>query len=142
MTDEKLKTSINVRKIAPDDMLILESLAQEHDRSLEGEVRAAISQWVAPYKLEQERATRRTELAKRLHFAHQSFLESHLDHGKKLSHLAEAIGEERAGPVEEWFDGTSTPSFSQLTTLAGYFGCDYTWLTFGDEQAVPSSTTA
>ena len=44
----ELQTSILVRKITPDVRSILEFLAVTNDRSLEGEVRAAISQWIAP----------------------------------------------------------------------------------------------
>ena len=40
----------------------------------------------------------------------------------RRSHIALDIGEDRAGPVEQWFTGELEPTFSQLAAVADYLG--------------------
>lgn len=120
------KSSVLVRGLLPDDLTWMEALALSHDRSLEAELRQAIHTYIAPFRLKAEFAERRTGLAQRLHFAHATFLEKHPDHSPKLSYLAQAIGEERAGSLESWFDGAPGAPFGTLEKLADYLGCSAT----------------
>lgn len=59
--------------------------------------------------------------------------------GPKLtpSHIAEAIREERAEDVEDWFLGEKEPSFSQLSAIASVFGVCSEWLKHGDKSIFP-----
>jgi len=59
--------------------------------------------------------------------------------GTKLtpSHIAEAIKEERAEDVEDWFLGEKEPSFPQLSAIASFLGVDSDWLKHGDKTLYP-----
>lgn len=141
--DGSMKSSIPLRGLSQEAMEIMTMLAAKNDRSLEAEFRHAVHQYVEPIRLQREFARNRCGLAQRLHGAHLTFLERHPEHSPKLSHVAQAIGEERSGHVEEWFDGVSSPPFSALDKLSSYFGCSSAWLTHGDgepyEEADPTA---
>lgn len=125
---------IALRGLAPEIIELMTTLAAKNDRSVEAEFRQAIHQYVEPIRLKMEIAQGRNEMAQRLHLAHLTFLEARPEHSPKLSYLANAIGEERAGPIETWFDGSACPPFSALDKLAAYFGCSAAWLIHGDGQ--------
>ncbi len=128
------KAHVSIRGIAPDVMELMTTLAEKNGRSVEGEFRHAVMQYVEPIRLQMEINACRTGLGSRLHSAHRTFLEKHPEHNEKLSYLAQAIGEEKAGPLEAWFDGVGGAPFSTLEKLAGYLGCSSPWLIHGDGE--------
>lgn len=127
---------ILIRNIPAEVFAALQELAPENNRSLEGEARAALRSWVAPHLMKKERALRRSDISRRLNFAFQTYRESK-DAKIKVSHIAEAIGEQYASGLEACFDGTVEPSFEQVKKLAQFFGCSQEWLQWGDESEKP-----
>lgn len=110
-------------------------LARIHDRSLEGEARQAIRAWVEPALREADRQGRRVEVSARLRSALDNVNLLLGNRGRsKISHLAQAIGEEHAEHVEHWFSGEREPSFGQLEKIATYFGIEPGWLQHGDRH--------
>lgn len=129
-----------VRAVPSEDMALLAEQAEAEGRSLEAQLRHAIRMSVEPIKIERERLARATGLARRLQFAHATFLERNPGHHAALSIVAEQIGLQAAEPVHEWFCGGSEPTFSQTRDLAAFFGCDAAWLQHGVGTAYPSAT--
>lgn len=114
----------------------LESLAAQHDRSVEAEARYALRAWVEPLTQREERNARRIEVSARL----RDLLEkiNKLRHRPlKPSHIAQAIGENKAEETEDWFIGKKEPSFKQLEAIADYLGAEKDWLQHGDRHMFP-----
>lgn len=131
---------IAVRNIPNEVWERLEILAKAHDRSTEAEARYALRSWVAPSIRDDNRSARRTEVATRL-----TDLLEHVNkaiHGSEIrpSHIAEEIGESHAEETENWFAGTSEPSFKQLDKVASYLGGVRIWLQHGDRQMFPAES--
>lgn len=128
---------IAVRNIPSTILRALETMADLHDRSTEAEARQALRAWVEPLLTKDNRNIRRKEVAERLNRMLTQVNSSR--RGAKLfpSHIAEAIKEERAEEVEDWFLGEKEPSFSQLSAIASYLGVDSDWLKHGDKTLFP-----
>ncbi|QCR87106.1 Arc family DNA-binding protein (plasmid) [Moraxella osloensis] len=47
------------------------------------------------------------------------------------SHIAYALGYEKASIVEAWFEGCIEPTFKELLQIAEFYGCQKDWLYFG-----------
>ncbi|MCW7540668.1 hypothetical protein OOT46_22880 [Aquabacterium sp. A7-Y] len=127
---------LSVRNIPDQIFRALESMAEQHDRSTEAEARQAIRAWVEPSLVEETRNNRRREISERLN---RMLRQVNSDRPSKLlpSHIAEAIGEERAEEVEDWFLGEREPSFAQLSAIAKLLGVDAKWLKHGDARLYP-----
>lgn len=128
---------IAIRNIPSQILGALEALADVHDRSTEAEARQALRAWVEPSLVQESRNTRRKDVAERLN---RMLMQVNFGrHGTKLttSHLAEAIHEERAEDVEDWFLGEKEPSFSQLSAVAKFLGVDQDWLKHGEKALYP-----
>ena len=115
----------------------LETLAGRHDRSTEAEARYAIRAHVEPFIMANERSARLVELSERLRSLLAQVNAVIYRSSFKPSHIAEAIGEAHAGPVEEWFTGENEPTFMQLETIADYLGCNKNWLKHGEGSVFP-----
>lgn len=130
-------SKIAIRNIPSQIFRALETLADLHDRSTEAEARQALRAWVDPLLVQDGRNTRRKEVAERLN---RMLTQVNVGRrGPKLtpSHIAEAIQEERAEDVEDWFLGEKEPSFSQLSAIASLLGVDSEWLKHGDKSLYP-----
>lgn len=121
---------ILVRAIDDENFVALKKLAKKSGRTLEAEARAAIRAHVAPLLIAEEAERRRSGIARRLSDTLKALNERSGEIIKE-SHVAEAIGEERAGHVYNWFLGTEEPSFPQLKKLSEFLGVDYEWLVHG-----------
>ncbi len=130
---------ISIRNIPQQIWIALEALADKHDRSTEAEARYALRAWVEPSLLELDRSTRRAEVSGRLRSVLEQVNTARTGSALRPSHLAQAIGEDRAEVVEDWFTGRAEPSFSQLAATATYFGVVTEWLQHGDAQMFPLS---
>ena len=130
-------SKIAIRNIPNQIFRALETLADLHDRSTEAEARQALRAWVDPLLVQDSRNTRRKEVAERLNRMLTQVNAGR--RGTKLtpSHIAEAIKEERAEDVEDWFLGEKEPSFSQLSAIASFLGVDSDWLKHGDKALYP-----
>jgi plasmid stability protein len=128
---------IAIRNIPSPILRALEALADIHDRSTEAEARQALKAWVEPVLVQDSRNTRRKEVAERLNRMLTQVNSGR--RGAKLtpSHIAEAINEERAEDVEDWFLGEKEPSFSQLSAIASFLGVEPEWLKHGDKTLYP-----
>lgn len=115
----------------------LETLAGQHDRSTEAEARYALRSWVEPLLQRNERSARCAEVSARM----RDLLDqvNGTRHGRliKPSHIAQAIGEDFAEAVENWFTGELEPSFRQLDSIAAYLGGAVSWLQHGDGAMFP-----
>lgn len=127
---------LSVRNIPNEIFRALEALADQHDRSTEGEVRQAIRAWVEPAIVQQSRATRRQELAERLNRMLKQVNMSR-NTPLRISQIAERIGEDHAEHVENWFLGEEEPGFRQLVAVAEVLGVDPDWLKHGNETLYP-----
>ncbi len=130
-------SKIAIRNIPSQILRALETLADLHDRSTEAEARQALRAWVEPLLVQDSRNTRRKEVAERLN---RMLTQANSgQRGTKLtpSHIAEAIKEERAEDVEDWFLAEKEPSFSQLSAIASFLGVDSDWLKHGDKTLYP-----
>lgn len=118
----------------------LVSLASRHERSTEAEARYALRAWVEPFLQENQRSNRRIKVSTRLREALDQV--SKLLNGRLLepSQIAEAIGEELAEPLENWFIGEKEPTFKQLDAIATYLGCSADWLKHGNRKMFPVET--
>ncbi len=128
---------IAIRNIPSQVFEALETLGDLHDRSTEAEARQALRAWVDPLLVQDSRNTRRKAVAERLN---RMLAQTNSGrHGPKLSpsHIAEAIKEEHAEVVEDWFLGEKEPSFSQLTAIASLLGVNSEWLKHGDKSLYP-----
>ena len=128
---------IAIRNIPSQIFRALETLADLHDRSTEAEARQALRAWVEPSLVQESRNTRRKGVAERL-----NRMLTQVNAGRRAtklttSHIAEAIKEERAEDVEDWFLGEKEPSFSQLSAIAKFLGVDPDWLKHGDKALYP-----
>lgn len=127
---------LSVRNIPEQIFQALERLAERNDRSTEGEARQAIRHWVGPLLVDQERSSRRQQLAERL-----STMLMQVNMGRQrpllVSQLAEKIGAQHAESVENWFLGVEEPSFAQLVAIAGVLGVDPDFLKHGDASIFP-----
>lgn len=128
---------IAIRNIPAQIFRTLEAMADLHNRSTEAEARQALQSWVEPTLVQESRNTRRKGVAERLNRMLTQVNAGR--HGSKLttSHLAEAIQEERAEDVEDWFLGEKEPSFSQLSAMAKFLGVNPDWLKHGDKALYP-----
>lgn len=128
------KNRLTIRSVPDDVMTGLAVLAERNGRSLEGEGRFALLGAAYPYLMEVERSKRRQEIAARLQTslgaANCERCTANLP-PLKPSHLAEAIGETHAEPVEQWFSGEAEPSFTQVKLLAVQLDVDPAWLQHG-----------
>jgi plasmid stability protein len=131
---------ISIRNIPHQIWVALEALAVEHDRSTEAEARHALRSWVEPSLLAHERSSRRTEVATRLRNLLEQINSTPLGARMRPSHLAQAIGEDYAEAVEDWFTGQAEPSFSQLKATAKHMGAVVEWLQHGDGHMFPVSS--
>ncbi|MGE1002989.1 FitA-like ribbon-helix-helix domain-containing protein [Ralstonia pseudosolanacearum] len=123
---------IAIRSIPADIWAGLEALATRHYRSTEAEARYALRAWVEPLLQQKERSARRTQVASRLRDLLDQVNTAHGARGIRPSHIAQAIGEDYAEPVENWFVGELEPTFRQLESVAEYLGGSTAWLQHGD----------
>lgn len=128
---------IAIRNIPQQIWAALESLATEHDRSTEAEARHALRAWVEPSLIQHERSARLSEVSVRLRSLLEQVNEASSHTAIRPSHLAQAIGENYAEKVEDWFIGREEPSFSQLKATAEYLGANVAWLQHGDNHMFP-----
>ncbi|WP_439670874.1 hypothetical protein AEMCBJ_14565 [Cupriavidus necator] len=128
---------IAVRNIPADIWAGLETLAARHYRSTEAEARYALRSWVEPLLQRKERSARRAEVSARLRDMLEQVNRVSRARFIKPSHIAKAIGEDYAEPVENWFAGELEPSFRQLDAIAEYLGGMSEWLQHGDRQMFP-----
>jgi antitoxin FitA len=128
---------IAIRNIPSSIFRALESFAELHDRSTEAEARQALKAWVEPALVQESRNTRRKEVAERLNRMLTQVNSGRRGSKLAASHIAEAIKEERAEDVEDWFLGNKEPSFSQLSAIANLLGVDADWLKHGDKALFP-----
>ncbi|MDD2915589.1 MAG: hypothetical protein PHP70_09745 [Gallionella sp.] len=119
----------------------LETLAHQHERSLEGEARYALQSWVEPLIQQKERSARRIEVSARLRDLLEQTNKTVRGRPIKPSHIAQEIGEDYAEGVENWFSGEQEPSFKQLDAIATYLGGESVWLRHGDRQMFPIEST-
>lgn len=128
---------ISVRNIPQQIFNALEALADRHDRSTEAEARQAIQAWVEPSIVQEERNTRRKEVAERLARLLQQVNASRYGQQMRPSHVAQSIGEEGAEEVEDWFLGQKEPPFAKLEAISHLFGIEAKWLQHGDGHIYP-----
>jgi plasmid stability protein len=130
---------IAIRNIPSEIFGALEALADLHDRSTEAEARHALRAWVEPTLVQASRNTRRKGVAERLNRMLAQINSGRPGAKLTTSHIAEAIKEERAEDVEDWFLGEKEPSFSQLSAIAKFLGVDQEWLKHGDKALFPTA---
>lgn len=128
---------ISLRNIPQEVFNALESLALRHDRSTEAEARQAVRAWVEPFFVREERNTRSREVAERLIRLMEQV--NYDMRGTKLrpSHVAQRLGEPKAGDVEDWFLGEKESTFEQLARISTLFGVRAEWLQHGDGCIYP-----
>ncbi|MFM0729327.1 hypothetical protein PQQ52_02370 [Paraburkholderia sediminicola] len=136
----KMLGKMAVRSIPPEVLSGLETLAAQHDRSVEAEARFALRSWVEPLMQRHVRSARRAEVAARLTDLLDQVNKAHHGRSIKPSHIAQAIGEDYAEHVENWFTGEAEPSFGQLEAVACYLGAVPAWLQHGDRCKFPVDT--
>ncbi len=124
---------ITVRNLPPETVALLSALATQHDRSLEGEVRHALSTWVAPRREKAEQARRAEVVARRLQFLLDEFRSSKSWSAISPSRISEQLGLAHADAFEKYFNGETEPSFETLRSIATLLGCWGDWLVHGDE---------
>lgn len=124
---------ILIRNIPSSIFQALEILADLRDRSTEAEARQALRAWVEPSLVQESRNTRRKVVAERLNLMLKQVNAGYLTQKLTTSHIAEAINEERAEDVEDWFLGEKEPSFSQLSAIAKFLGVYPDYLKHGDK---------
>lgn len=134
-------SKLTIRNIPTIIYQTLEALAQKHDRSLEAEARQALKAWAEPSLIEEERNSRRSVVAERLQRAFGQINAPYSTPKLRPSHVAQRIGEERAGDVEDWFLGEQEPTFNQLEAVAMEFGVRPEWLQHGDGSIYPVEHT-
>lgn len=123
---------IQIRNFSEDAYLALEKLANENQRSIEGEARYALLKWVAP----QEKVYSGEELYRK---AVSNRLNSILQKTNKLcnyepllpSNVAAELGIDDLGLVANWFSGDALPSLTELQRLSKMFACSADWLIHG-----------
>jgi plasmid stability protein len=125
---------ITIRAIPRDIANALTALATRQDRSVEAEARFALKSHTDPVLMHEERSARRAEVSGRLRELTDRVNEARSVSPFRPSHIALAIGEDHAEPVEKWFTGELEPSFSQLARVAEYLGGNVQWLQHGDGQ--------
>ncbi len=130
-------SKLSVRNIPDQIFRALEGLASRHDRSTEAEARQAIRAWVGPALVQEDRNTRRKQVAERLNQMLKQINAGRRGPAITASHIAEAIHEERAEDVEDWFLGEKEPTFSQLAAVAKFLGVAPAWLKHGDDRLFP-----
>ncbi|MDQ3185282.1 MAG: hypothetical protein M3Q16_02235, partial [Pseudomonadota bacterium] len=129
---------IAIRNIPPAVWEGLESLAGQHDRSTEAEARYALRSWVEPLLQRNERSARCAEVSARMReLLDQVNSVPRRGWSLKPSHIAQAIGEDHAEAVENWFTGQVEPSFKQLDAVAEYLGGASSWLKHSDGSMFP-----
>ncbi|GAC1376257.1 MAG: hypothetical protein NVS3B3_15300 [Aquirhabdus sp.] len=87
------------------------------------------------------RSARRTEVSQRLEQLLADVNDVKPGRPLKPSHVAQAIGENYAEIVENWFTGKQEPSFQQLEVIAQYLGGTTQWLQHGDWEKFPIQTS-
>jgi plasmid stability protein len=128
---------IAIRNIPPAVWEGLEALADQHDRSTEAEARHALRSWVEPLLQRNERSARCAEVSARMRDLLDQVNGARAGRSLKPSHIAQAIGEDYAETVENWFTGQVEPSFKQLDAIAEYLGGFGAWLLHGDASMFP-----
>jgi plasmid stability protein len=128
---------ISIRNIPSQIFQALETLAYRHDRSTEAEARQALRAWVEPLSVQDSRNSRSKAVAARLNLMLSQVNAGQQGRDLAPSHIAEAIKEERAGEVEDWFLGEKEPSFAQLEAIASFLGVNSEWLKHGDKTLYP-----
>jgi plasmid stability protein len=128
---------IAIRNIPSDIWEALGSMAALHERSTEGEARYALRAWAEPFLNRKERSARRSEVSARLRSVLDEVNAARRGSHIRPSHLAQAIGENYAEVVENWFTGEVEPSFSQLAATADYLGAVPEWLQHGGGHIFP-----
>lgn len=128
---------ILVRNIPKHIFNALAGLAAKRDRSTEAEARQAITAWVAPALIDDERGARTKEVGQRLTMLLEQVNAAKPTNKHRPSHVAQAIGEERAQHVEDWFLGKQEPTFAQLANIARLYGVRTQWLQQGDGHIYP-----
>lgn len=123
---------IAIRNIAEAVWDRLVALAERHDRSVEGEARFAIHNWVEIHEKADSARLRRHEIAERLNFALSESNRARKPSTLRPSHIAHAIGETHGEPTQAWFSGEEEASFEQLAAIARFIGVDTAWLQHGD----------
>lgn len=123
---------ITIRNLPPETLALLSALATEHDRSLEGEARHALSTWVAPRREKAEQARRAEVVARRLQFLADEFRSPKLWSEISPSRISEQLGLTHADAFEKYFSGESEPSFDTLRAIATLLGCSGEWLVHGN----------
>jgi hypothetical protein len=125
---------IQVRNIPDDVYFALEQAANNSERSIEGEVRYALRNWVTPPKLSLTGdESYRQAVSDRLNVVLKKTNQYQQSYDALLpSHIAAELGMEDLGVVANWFSGHELPSLSDLKRLSKLFGCCADWLIHGE----------
>lgn len=127
---------IAVRGLDTDIITGLEQAASRHDRTREGEARAAIRAWVQPELSAVEHTLR--EQGERLTYALRQVQQIPEAARMTPSRVAELIGEEKPSEVVSAFHGENELSFRQLEEIADLFGTSPQWMKHGTGSPFPT----
>ncbi|TOH16456.1 helix-turn-helix domain-containing protein [Vibrio parahaemolyticus] len=124
---------LTIRNLKVEILNKLSELASYNERSVEAEVRYALTKWTAessPSVQTVEELYRKniSERLMKLMEQKNQYLNTHL----KASHVAERLGCTRGSTVEQWISGEVEPTFEQLDELSNYFSVNPQWLKHGD----------
>ena len=81
----------------------------------------------------EEREQRCDEISKRLNHLLATVNDGRRGSRLRPCHVAQAIGETKAGHVDKWFLGKEEPDFTHLEAVAKQYGANPDWLKFGDQ---------
>ncbi|ECW1494770.1 hypothetical protein OC150_004257 [Salmonella enterica] len=122
-----------VRNFPDDAYFALEQLANENQRSVEGEARYALLKWIAPpEQVYSGEELYRQAVSGRLNTVLRKTNQFRNYKPLVPSNVAVELGIEDLGLVANWFSGDVLPSFTELQRLSKLFGCRADWLIHGE----------
>jgi hypothetical protein len=123
---------LNVRNIPDDIYSALEERASKNHRSLEGEARYALQNWLTPpdILLTGEEKYRQA-VCGRLNAVLRKTNEYRNYNPLQPSNIATELEMEDLGLVADWFSGDRLPALSDLKRLSKLFACREDWLVHG-----------
>ncbi|HBC3474363.1 TPA: helix-turn-helix transcriptional regulator [Vibrio parahaemolyticus] len=124
---------LTIRNLKVEILNKLSELASYNERSVEAEVRYALTKWTAESSssiLAVEELYKKNISERLMNLMEQKnqYLNTHL----KASHVAERLGFTKGSIVEQWISGEIEPTFEQLDELSNYFSVNPQWLKHGD----------
>ena len=124
---------IQIRNFPEDAYLALDKLANENQRSIEGESRYALLKWIAsPEQVYSGEERYRQYVSGRLNAVLNKTNQYRNYRPLVPSNVAVELGIEDLGIVANWFSGDVLPSFTELQRLSKIFGCRADWLIHGE----------